>query len=130
MFFIDNRSTKPIYEQIIDTVKEQILKGNLNEGDQLPSVRQLASLLTVNPNTVSKAYQELEHDRIIQTVRGKGTFISQINKKTVNHEKLDDIKIELKKLCIELYYMGMNQEQIISEVKVVLKGIEGVGGEV
>ncbi|MHC1749221.1 MAG: GntR family transcriptional regulator [Cellulosilyticaceae bacterium] len=130
MFFIDNRSTKPIYEQIIDTVKEQILKGNLNEGDQLPSVRQLASLLTVNPNTVSKAYQELEHDRIIQTVRGKGTFISQINKKTVNHEKLDDIKIELKKLCIELYYMGMNQEQIISEVKVVLKGIEGVEGEV
>lgn len=125
MFFIDNKSTKPIYEQIIDTIKEQTLKGTLREGDQLPSVRQLASLLTVNPNTVSKAYQELEREKIIETIRGKGTFISHINKNTVNHEKLGRIKDELKKLCIELCYMGIQENQIIEEVKSILKSIEG-----
>lgn len=72
MFIIDGRSAKPIYEQIVDQVKEQLLKGILKSGDQLPSVRQLAGMLTINPNTVSKAYQELERQKVIETIRGRG----------------------------------------------------------
>ncbi|MBU3805016.1 MAG: GntR family transcriptional regulator, partial [Candidatus Cellulosilyticum pullistercoris] len=72
MFPIDPRDTRPIYEQIIDNIKEQVIKGVLKPGDQLPSVRQLAAMLTVNANTVMKAYSELEREEVIETIRGKG----------------------------------------------------------
>lgn len=71
MFPIDARDSRPIYEQIIDQIKEQVMKGILKPGDQLPSVRQLASMLTVNANTVMKAYTELERQEVIETIRGR-----------------------------------------------------------
>lgn len=119
MFLIDLKSTKPIYEQIIDFMKEQSLKGNLKEGDKLPSVRQLASQLQVNPNTVSKAYIELERQKIIETIRGKGTFIKSITNIRKDEEKLGQIREQLKSICIELKYMGLEQEDVHHEVAVI-----------
>ena len=77
MFKIDMRSRTPIYEQIIDSIKELVVKGVLIPGERLPSVRDMAKEMTLNPNTVQKAYQELERQGIISTLRGKGTFISE-----------------------------------------------------
>ena len=57
-------------------LKENIFKGILKPGDKLPSVREMASIITTNPNTVSKAYSELEREKIIETIRGKGTYVS------------------------------------------------------
>lgn len=74
---LDPRSNTPIWEQIVQNIKELVLKSMLAPSDKLPSVRELASLLVINPNTVSKAYQELERQGIIETLRGKGTFVSQ-----------------------------------------------------
>ena len=86
MFPIDPRDTRAIYEQIIDNIKEQVIKGVLKPGDQLPSVRQLASMLTVNANTVMKAYGELERQEVIETVRGKGAFISMAPSKNISEK--------------------------------------------
>ncbi|PHV70872.1 GntR family transcriptional regulator [Sporanaerobium hydrogeniformans] len=116
MFPIDVRDVRPIYEQIIDQIKEQVIKGILKPGDQLPSVRQLAGNLTVNANTVTKAYQELERQRIIETIRGRGTFIAVLPEKEVNKTKLEEIRKALKGNCIELHYMGFYKEQILEEV--------------
>lgn len=127
MFVIDGRSSKPIYEQIIDQVKEQTLKGILRSGDQLPSVRQLAGMLTINPNTVSKAYQELERQKIIETIRGRGTFICAIQVKRVDEEKMEALYQALKNVCIELHYMGLEEEEIIKQVDKVFTELKGGG---
>ena len=76
MFNIDISSSTPIYEQLVDSIKEGILKGLLEPGEKLPSVRELAKTMTLNPNTIQKAYQELERQKVIVTLRGKGTYIS------------------------------------------------------
>lgn len=77
MFVIDVMSRVPVYEQIINQVEEQILTGLLNSGDKMPSVRSLSVSLSINPNTIQKAYTELDRKKLIVTVPGKGSFISQ-----------------------------------------------------
>ncbi len=77
MFSIDLTSRIPIYEQIREKIIELIVQGTLHENDQLPSVRSLAKDTGVNPNTVSKAYQELERQGIIYSVPGRGSFIAK-----------------------------------------------------
>ncbi len=76
MFSIDLKSRTPIYEQICGKIVELVVAGNLKENDQLPSVRSLAKDTGVNPNTVAKAYQELERNSIIYSIPGRGSFIS------------------------------------------------------
>ncbi len=75
MLHLDYRDTRPIYQQICDGLKNQILADILAEGDKLPSVRELAGSLTINPNTIQRAYRELENEGWIATVPGKGCFV-------------------------------------------------------
>lgn len=123
MIKIDVRSNEPIYEQIISQIKESVLKGFLKSGDLIPSVRKLATMLEINPNTVSKAYQELERQRIIITMRGKGTFIDSINMNNVkmNDNKLDEITKKIKPLIMEMKYLGMSDNQILEKIKDINK---------
>lgn len=116
MFPIDPRDTRPIYEQIIDNIKEQVIKGILKPGDQLPSVRQLAAMLTVNANTVMKAYGELEREEVIETIRGKGAFIAMMPSKILNEKQLVELRRTLKSSCITMHYMGMSREDVLKEV--------------
>ena len=113
MLRIDPRSSTPIYEQIEFGIKELILKGALKEGEKLPSVRELSSILTINPNTISKAYGELEREGIIETLRGKGTFITSNYKGKVDERKMEYISGELKKLVLEASYGGISKEEFI-----------------
>lgn len=76
MFVIDVMSRVPVYEQLINQVEEQILTGLLNSGDKMPSVRSLSVSLSINPNTIQKAYTELDRMKLIITVPGKGSFVS------------------------------------------------------
>lgn len=80
MFELDVRSRKPIYEQLTDKVKEMILHGILQTDEQLPSVRTLSQQLTVNPNTIQKAYRELEREGYIYSLQGKGSFVAPMKK--------------------------------------------------
>ena len=75
MILIDYKSRKPIYEQIIDSIKSLIVSGVLERDDQLPSVRQLAQELAINPNTIQKAYGELEWEGVIYSLKGRGSFV-------------------------------------------------------
>jgi len=110
---IDSRSSKPIYEQIIEKVKENIIKGILKPGDKLPSVRELASIITVNPNTISKAYIELERMKAIEVIRGKGTFVVENFKPIMDEEKMREIREHMKKIIIEAHYIGVDKEKLI-----------------
>lgn len=76
-FKIDAKSGVPFYRQIIEQVKYGIARGNLNTGDQLPTVRQLAVDLSVNPNTVVRAYRELEIEGMLETHQGSGTYVGE-----------------------------------------------------
>ena len=78
MIHLDYRDARPIYTQIIDGVREQIVAGILCEGDKMPSVRELATELTINPNTIQRAYRELEMQGWIASVPGKGSFVCGI----------------------------------------------------
>lgn len=124
MFVIDTRSDKPIYEQIIDNIKELSLKGILKSKDKLPSVRNLAGMLTVNPNTVSKAYRELERQNVIETVRGRGTFICEIGDRQINDERVEKAMEKLKDVCIELSYMGYEKEDIVEKLEEIYSEIK------
>lgn len=113
MIKIDSRSSKPLYEQIVDNIKENVIKGYLKSGDEMPSVRKMAISLSVTPNTVSKAYQELERQKIIETIRGKGTYVADTSNIKVDDEKTEQIQKELKKQIIELKCMGLTKQEII-----------------
>ena len=76
MIVIDYKDTRPIYEQIVERFKMLILKGVMREGEQMPSVRSLAMELSINPNTIQKAYAELERQGFIYTVKGRGNFVA------------------------------------------------------
>ncbi len=81
MIQIDPRSSTPIYEQIIQQLKELCLKGIMKPGDKLPSVRELATIIIANPNTVSKAYKELERDGVIETLREEERIYRRMQKR-------------------------------------------------
>lgn len=112
MFTINTKSQLPIYEQIIQKIKEQVVKGILQEGEKILSIREFASRIGVNPNTVSKAYQELERQEVIVTVKGKGTFIANQQDKVSSPKKLAETKIKLKETILDLVYLGINVEEI------------------
>lgn len=78
MIHLDYRDARPIYLQIVSGFREQIVSGVLQNGDRLPSVRELATELTINPNTIQRAYRELEMEGWIASVPGKGSFISGV----------------------------------------------------
>ena len=90
MFSIDLTSRIPIYEQIHDNIISLIVKGTLSENDQLPSVRALAKNTGVNPNTVAKAYLELERNGIIYSVPGRGSFIAKPDSSVYQSAVLSD----------------------------------------
>ncbi len=95
---IDLKSGVPIYRQIIDQVKSAIATGVLGAGDRLPTVRQLSVDLSVNPNTVSRAYTELELTGLVETHMGSGTFVGQ---KRVEQDEVERRRI-LDQICQEL----------------------------
>lgn len=112
MIEIDPRSTMPIYEQIMQKLKELCIKGVLKPGDKLPSVREMASMIIANPNTVSKAYKELEREGVIETLRGRGTFVSETVQKTLDEGKMKMIKEALRQIMIDAFYAGISLEQM------------------
>lgn len=110
---IDSRNSIPIYIQIIDGIKENILKGILQPGDKLPSVREMSSMITANPNTVSKAYMELERQGVTETIRGRGTYVSTNYKPKVEEARMEKLKDDIKKIILEAHYMGIKKEDIV-----------------
>ena len=124
MINIDNKSSVPIYQQIVDEIKEQVIKGILHGGDKLPSVREMASIITANPNTISRAYSELERQNVIETIRGRGTYVTVDYKPVMEKERLEDLKGNIKKIIVEAKYMGISKEKILKIVENTYEDID------
>jgi GntR family transcriptional regulator len=116
MFELDTRSRKPIYEQLVDKLKELIINEVLKPDEQLPSVRTLAQQITVNPNTIQKAYRELESQGFIYSQKGKGSFVNPSSHSS-GSEKVEAVKTELERLILEALYLGMTTEELIKLVE-------------
>ena len=111
MIQLDLKSRKSIYEQIMDGFKELITRGVLHAGDKLPSVRELSRSLTVNPNTIQKAYRQLEADRYIYTVSGLGSFVSE-KPEDPDLSKAAAIYEVIKDSVKQLRYLGISDQEI------------------
>lgn len=125
MIHLDFRSSQPIYEQIVTQYKYLILQGYLKQGDAIPSVRKLAMQLEITPGTVAKAYRELERRRVIETIRGKGTFIAGEGDYREDEGVIQKVKEEMKSQCMELIYQGWDKNRIIQLVEDICKDLQG-----
>ena len=114
MIHLDYRDARPIYSQIIDGCREQILSGVLQQGDKLPSVRELAAQLAINPNTIQRAYRELELQEWIATVPGKGCFVCGVPTAPREQQSLLEY---FDKAAAELMAMGLSRETLIERLK-------------
>lgn len=123
MFVVDVMSRVPVYEQIIKQVEEQVLTGILKEGDKLPSVRSLSVKLSINPNTIQKAYTELDRRQLVITVPGKGSFISEKAIEVVGANSREKMT-ELNKIIRELALAGVTKEEIINNIEEVFNNTE------
>ncbi len=124
MIKIDARSSKPIYEQIIDGIKENIIKGILNPGDRIPSIRELSKIISANPNTVGKAYLELERQKVIETFTGRGTFVSSDYQANTDSERIEALRKSLKDAVVEAHYLSIEKEELIKMVIGIYTEIE------
>lgn len=120
MITIDYKSRVPIYDQIVNSVIRLKVVGVLKDGDKLPSVRQLALKLSVNPNTVQKAYAILETNGVIYSVSGKGSFISE--DETAKDAILQAAKDDFKRAVEEAYRKGLGQNDLENILKQIYKG--------
>jgi GntR family transcriptional regulator len=109
-FRIDNASDRAVYLQIIDQVKRDVALGRLARQERLPTVRQLSQQLTINPNTIAKAYRQLEQEGIIITRAGAGAFIANLDSglsKAVRRKLICD---ELERIVVEAFHMQIDKE--------------------
>ncbi len=121
MLDIDFKSDNPIYQQVVEQVRAAVFKGALSPGDRLPAVRKLATKLTINPNTIQKAYQELERQGVIVTVRGRGTFVAEDYTRTADSGELEALRAHFRKGIIDAHYMGLSPGEIEELVQELLQ---------
>lgn len=110
--------SKPLYEQVLKHIRHAIARGDILVGTKLPSVRDLAQQLKINPNTVMRAYQELDRDHLTETRPGQGTFITS-DSETVNHVKMVLASEAVNAFVFSMEKLGINQttaESLLKEV--------------
>lgn len=113
---IDFNASKPIYEQVIAEIKKQIARGEIKPGDKLPSQRELAKDIQVNPNTIQRAYREMELLDLVETKRGRGTFIKDDDKviKEINKQMAHTA---VQRFIDEMVSIGFEKEEVINLLK-------------
>ena len=111
MLQLDLKSRKSIYEQVMDQLKEQIMTGQMATGEKLPSVRELSKSITVNPNTVQKAYRELERQGYVYTTSGVGTFVADRSEIHADLPVLQKAQENLDDAFRQLLFLGIGYEK-------------------
>lgn len=114
---VNDQSGLPYYEQLVLRVKQQIVRGILRPGDRLPSVRDMARQEQLNPNTVSKAYKQLENQQVITTVHGKGTYVKETTDPAGQTAQIVATKQRLLTLLTEIRYLGIPAADVIDWIK-------------
>ena len=116
---INNSSGQPLYEQIEEQIKSQILSGELSEGDALPSMRVLAKELKISIITTKRAYEDLERDGFIVSVTGKGSFVKGLNSEFVRESMLFEIEEMLEKVAEKAAVGGITLEELTERLRII-----------
>ena len=109
MIRLDYRDARPIYEQVKDGLRRLMLSGVLQPGDQLPSVRKLATELAINPNTIQRAYAQLEAEGFVYSVAGRGSFVAEDGEQNIR--RMEELTASLGETIEELRHLGMTEQQ-------------------
>lgn len=109
MIHLDYRDARPIYQQVKDGLRRLMVTGVLAAGEKLPSVRQLATELTINPNTIQRAYSELEAEGFVVTVSGRGTFVAEGREQSLVRK--EELMEKLRPMAQELRELGMTKAE-------------------
>ena len=117
---LNHSSMVPIYEQLMEQIKSDIIQSELKEGEGLPSVRTLAGELRISALTVKKAYDKLEEEGFVTTVHGKGTYVSASDKQLALEARQKAIEDDFDKVIDRALSMGMKKEEISEVVKLIL----------
>lgn len=118
---ISNSSGKPIYEQITDQIKAAIVKGELAEGEQLPSIRALANSLRVSAITTKRAYADLEATGLIETVQGKGSFVAGGNAELIREEQMREVEGLMARAVEKGRSVGLTDDELTEMLALVLE---------
>lgn len=127
MIILDYKDRRPIYEQVAEKLEELMLLGILGENEPLPSVRSLAMELSINPNTIQRAYVELERQGYIYTVKGKGSFVAENS--VMKEKRKKDLLIQVSEVIDEAIRLGISGEEIKNMVEIQYQAAEGEGGD-
>jgi len=111
-FRIDNASDRPVYQQIMDQIKRDIALGRLIKNEKLPTVRQLASQIALNPNTIAKAYRQLEQEGIIVTKAGAGAFVANLDSNLSRSVRKKLISAELERIAVDAFHMQIDSQTL------------------
>jgi GntR family transcriptional regulator len=126
---IDPDSGVPVYLQIAHSIRRSIAMGSLREGEQVPSVREVAEELTVNPNTVAKAYQLLERDGIVVSRKGVGTFVTNSDLSISDRERHGVVAEKLDRALVEAQHLRLDRKQVQSLFEERLKELFDGGSQ-
>jgi len=118
---VSNSSNEPIYEQISSQIKAMIIKGELSEGEVLPSIRGLAKDLQISVITTKRAYDELEKEGFLETMQGKGSFVAAQNKELMKEKKLKLIEEKLAEVVEESQLLGLKYTEINEMLKILFE---------
>ncbi len=116
-FQCEPTSRTPIYRQLIDQVRLAVARGRLRPGDRLPSVRQLSRDLVVNPNTVARAYTELEREGTLITQQGRGAFVAEPQMDLTKKARRKQLVEKLDELLVEAVHLGFSSDELLSMVQ-------------
>lgn len=119
MIQLDFGDHRPLYEQISEKMKELIISGALKENDKIPSVRDLAMSLAINPNTIQKAYKELENEGYIYSQKARGSFVSPIE--GMGNEKTAELKENLSAIVREMKFLGTDKKVLVNLIDNIYK---------
>ena len=128
-FQINPHSGVPVYRQMIDQVKYYIASETLKPGDQLPSIRELAQRLAINPTTVVRVYNELEHEGVIEMRHGKGAFVTAAGRRMNAAERKQTLRQLARHLAVEAVQMGAPASQVLKLVWEELAELQGAEEE-
>jgi GntR family transcriptional regulator len=118
---LSNASPLPIYEQIVQQVRGQILNGDLAEAAPLPSIRKLAQTLQISVITTKRAYDELEREGLIDTVGGKGTFVASPNQEFLREKRVASVEAKLREAVREAQATGLDPAQVLEMLTLLLE---------
>lgn len=120
MIQLNYRDSKPIYEQIKDGLKRLIITGAIAPDEKMPSVRELASQLAINPNTIAKAIRELEQEGYIYTITGRGSFAA--DRKDISAGRNDQLLKKFDEIVKELLFLNENKDELKQRIEALAKG--------